>query len=131
MEDWNNEHWKIGRLENRNIIPLFHHSIIPCFHFLLFHHSTFSQNLTPETRNQKPKIRHFFTGGNRGNRVALGMLEYWNGGMMEKRRTRPASSVIFPPFHSSSVPFFHSPFSPFAPVRSPPRLFGTLCFLII
>jgi len=30
------------------------------------------------------------------------MLEYWNSGMMEKRRTRPASSVIFPPFHSST-----------------------------
>jgi hypothetical protein len=48
---------------------------------------------------------------------ALGVLEYWNDGMMVNRRTRPALSVIFPPFHFSSVPFFHSPFSQFSPVE--------------
>jgi hypothetical protein len=79
MEDWN-----VGVMEKTTICSFTHYSII-----LLFHHSTLSQNLTPETRNQKPKTRHFFTGGNRRNRA-----------------------------------FKNSVFSPFAPVQSPPRLFG-------
>jgi hypothetical protein len=46
MEDWNNEHWNTGKLEDWKIGKSEHHSTIPSFH-------PFSK---PDTRNPKPEI---------------------------------------------------------------------------
>jgi hypothetical protein len=47
------------------------------------------------------------------------MLEYWNDGKMSHASALMCDFSTIPIFQSSNVPFFHSLFSPFAPVNIP------------